>query len=155
MEVAPYNINVTVIEAGFFQSSLFVKGKFDVDTYAAGKSLWSQAAKGMEALVDYVPTRATTTAAKAAASAAKQLCKAHPPAHFFVGTEVYSNRLLGFIYFFISYPQTLFTTCSAECLCLMASGERQGAMCRQDDKWCVCTAQAPGLLGFFSFAHAT
>ena len=102
MELAPYNIEVSVIEGGFFQSSLFIKGNFDVGKYAPGRSLWSRAAQGIKAIAEFVPTRAKTTSEGAAKAAAKQLSKQHPPAHFFVGDEVYSNRLMGFIYYFIS-----------------------------------------------------
>ncbi len=103
VEMSPYNVAVTVIEAGIFRSDLTQKSTLDISKYTAESSLWRQAATRIAYTAKYIKENPTTTAEQVAAHVAKQLCrKQGPPAHFLVGEETWVTKFAGFIYTFIS-----------------------------------------------------
>lgn len=103
LEMFPYSVHVTHIEAGLFRSSLVQKSIFDASLYRAQQSLWRRAVDGMETIAKYISETPTTTAEEVAVAVAKQLCrKQGPPAHFLVGDQTWVNKLAGFIYTFVS-----------------------------------------------------
>jgi len=85
LEMSPYNVKATFIEAGMFRSSIIQKSTFDISQYTAEKSWWSRGASGIEAIARYIEETPTTTAEQVAVAVVKQLCQKHgPPAHFLV-----------------------------------------------------------------------
>ncbi|KAA6427974.1 MAG: hypothetical protein FRX49_02636 [Trebouxia sp. A1-2] len=103
LEMSPYNVKATFIEAGMFRSNLIHKSTFDISQYTAEKSCWSRGASGIEAVVRYIQESSTSTAEQVAAAVARQLCQKHgPPAHFLVADKTWINKFMGFIYMFVS-----------------------------------------------------
>ncbi len=103
LELSPYTVKATFIEAGMFRSSIIQKSTFDISQYTAEKSWWSRGASGIQAVAQYIEETPTTTAEQVAVAVAKQLCQKHgPPAHFLVADKTWINKFLGFIYTFVS-----------------------------------------------------
>ena len=104
LELAPYGVHVSIIEAGAFRSNISQNNGFDISKYKNGKSLYARVA-------DHIQARATMSqstggsmqADTVAEQVACQLCrKGGPPAKFLVAGQAWYFRLLGILQTFAS-----------------------------------------------------
>lgn len=101
LEMRPYNVDVTIIESGYFRSSLIAKGKSRTEYLTEG-SLWARAAKGCQAIADYAEVRPTVTAEQTAVAVAQKLCQnTTVPAYFLVAQDALTTKFVEFLFRYV------------------------------------------------------
>ena len=103
MELAPYGVHVSIIEAGAFRSNLSDNNGLDVSKYCDSKSLYGRVTKHMQARASLSQrTPGCMPADAVAEQIVRQLCrKQGPPAHFLVAGKAWVLKLIGFIQTFV------------------------------------------------------
>lgn len=101
MELAPYNVSVSIIEAGGFKSSLVDNNTLDMNKYSHSSSFYGRVA-------DKIKMRATLSQGPSSAPAhlvanqiAEQLCKKHPSAQFIVAGRAMYYKSMGLLQLFL------------------------------------------------------
>ena len=109
LELAPFNIKVSIVEPGFFTSKLQNKC-FDASKYTQDRSVYSQASKQLAYMRNYQSTLWRVAAADdVAQTVVRKLCgRFGPPPRFTVGTQAWMFKLFGFLYKFVA-PRIMHT----------------------------------------------
>ncbi len=102
LELAPYGVHVSIIEAGAFRSNISQNNGFDISKYKNGKSLYARVADHIQARANMSQSTGGSMHA-VAEQVAYQLCKkGGPPAKFLVAGQAWYFRLLGVLQTFVS-----------------------------------------------------
>lgn len=101
MELAPFGVTVSIIEAGAFKSSLADNNTLDMNKYNSSKSFYVRVADNikMRAQASQAPGCAPVEAV--AKQIADQLCKTQPPAQFIVAGKAIYYKFMGLLQLFV------------------------------------------------------
>lgn len=103
MELAPYGISVSIIEAGAFKSSLVTNNNLGMEKYAGSQSLYAQVAEHIQARANLSQTSQSVMTAEAVAQQiTSRLCHPKgPPTQFLVAGGAWYLKFVGLIQTFV------------------------------------------------------
>lgn len=101
MELAPFGVSVSIIEAGGFKSSLVDNNTLDMNRYSHGKSAYAKVADKIKKRAEMSQGASSLPAEVVANQIADQLCKKHPPLQFVVAGRAAYYKILGLLQLFL------------------------------------------------------
>lgn len=101
MELAPYGVHVSIIEAGAFKSSLVDNNSLDMSKYTSSKSLYVRVADKIIMRANMSQGAQSHTPESVSKQIALKLCRRNPPAQFTVAGSALYYKLIGLLQSFL------------------------------------------------------
>ena len=101
MELAPYGVHVSIIEAGAFKSSLADNNTLDMSRFNSSKSLYVRVADKISMRANMSQGAQSHTAESVSKQIVHKLCSRNPPAQFTVAGSALYYKLIGLLQSFL------------------------------------------------------